>query len=379
MATEPDPVAVRRIAAVRRPWCVTIYSAAEAWQHGNHPTEAAVIQISAVLDQLRIAGAPDTVSAEIRANLEALAAPVTRDGNTQGRSVGVFADEDGAEMFALATSPAPWTGVADRYLIAPLLAAALALTPPIFVLAASENDVRVIDVTTRPSTLVAIPHLPSDLRSTVRLDLTGDRESLAHLRTSEDPKVRLEEYSRAIDRVLTPVLTRAGAVLVIAAAEPLASIYRATSDHAPIASSVIAGNHDHASVDDIARRATGVVDDYRRGLIEAELARFAELPTRGLVLIELEEVARAAREGAVDTLFVDIDRRLPVPGQAFDGITTIDRVDEIVRDALANRSNVVPVRADDLTSDDPVAAVLRYARRNPVDASSVSRAARRRR
>ncbi len=377
MATEPGPAAVRRIAAIRGPWCVTIYGTAEAWQHGNHETETAAIQISAVLDQLRIAGAPDAVMAAIRSNLEAIATPVTHDGGIRGRSVGIFADTASAETFALATAPTPWTGVADRHLIAPLLAASLALTPPFFVLAISENDVRVIDVTTRPAKPVPIPRLPRDLESTIRLDLTGDREALAHLRTSEDPKVRLQEYCRAIDRAVSPVLRRAGAVLVVAAAEPIASIYRATTGYPTIATAVIPGNRDHDSLDHIAQLATTVVDQHRRESVESELARFAELPTRDLVLTELDEIAGAAREGAVGTLFVDVDRRLPVHGQAFDGVTTLDRVDEIVRDAIAHRSVVVPVRADDLRSPDPVAAVLRYPRRRTVDTSTSPGRARR--
>lgn len=181
-------------------------------------------------------------------------------------------------------------------------------------------------------------------------------------RTSEDPKVRLREYARAVDHAVEPVLRRHGAVLVIAAAEPLASIYRSTNSHGLVATSALVGNHDGDRIDELADLAAPIIERHRREVLEARLARFAEMPARGLVLVELDQVADAAREGVIDTLFVDMDRRIPVAAEAFGNITTIDRVDELVRDALSSDATIVPVRPGDLPTPDPVAAVLRYMR-----------------
>jgi hypothetical protein len=96
--------------------------------------------------------------------------------------------------------------------------------------------------------------------------------------------------------------------------------------------------------------------------LEAHLTRFAETPARGLVLADLDNIAEAARDGAIDTLFVDMDRRIPVSGEGLDGLAMIDQVDDIVRHALSTDATIVPVRAGDLPTPDPVAAVLRYVR-----------------
>ncbi|WP_022887443.1 hypothetical protein [Glaciibacter superstes] len=363
MTTRPQQRDVQRIADVRAPWCVTIYGEVDSWLRGNHASEKADAQIRSSMDGLHIGGAPSEILEAIRDHLSRLSAwsPSTSGGiDRRVRSVGIFATENGAEMFVLTTSPTLWVGVADRFLVSPLLEGALALIPPVFALAISETKVRLVDVTALPVEVVEVPGLPQDLASTIALDLTGDRNTLAHLRTSEDPKGRLREYARAIERTVEPVLRRAGAALVIAAAQPLASIYRSMTAYDLVVSSTIVGNHDADSFQELADFAAPIIEHHRREILETQLARLAELPNRDLVLGDLDEIAEAARNGAIDTLFVDTDRRVPVRGEAFEGLTTIDRVDEIIRDALSSDTTVVPVRPGDLPTPDPLAAVLRY-------------------
>lgn len=365
MATRPQHRDVQRIADVRAPWCVTVYGHVDAWLRGNHATEVAEEQIRSAMDGLRRGGAPSEVSETIRDHLDRVSMPpAAHPGRVdwRARSVGIFATENGTEVFTLTSSPAPWVGVADRFLISPLLEGALALIPPVFTLAISENEVRLIDVTAHPIEVIEVPGIPRNLESAIALDVTGDRNTYAHLRTSEDPKGRLREYARAVDRAVEPVLRQAGAVLVIAAAEPIASIYRSMTSHGLVASSAISGNHDGDSINEIADLAAPIIERHRREVLEEHLARFAEMPARGHVLVDLDEIADAAREGAIDTLFVDLNRRIPVPAEAFEGRTTLDRVDELVRHALSSDATIVPVLADDLPTPDPVAAVLRYAR-----------------
>lgn len=365
MATRPQQRDVRRIADVRAPWCVTVYGNVDAWLRGNHATEVAEEQIRSAMDGLRIGGAPAEIAETIRNRLDRVSMPAAdHPGQVdwRARSVGIFATENGAEVFTLTSSPTPWVGVADRFLISPLLEGALALIPPVFTLAISENEVRLIDVTAHPIGVIEVPHIPRDLESTIALDVTGDRNTYAHLRTSEDPKGRLREYVRAVDHAVEPVLRRAGAVLVIAAAEPIASIYRSMTSHGLVASSTISGNHDGDSINKLADLAVPIIERHRREVLEDHLARFAEMPARGHVLVDLDEIAAAAHEGAIDTLFVDLGCRIPVPAEAFEGRTTIDRVDEIVRHSLSSDATIVPVLAGDLPTPDPVAAVLRYVR-----------------
>lgn len=363
MLERPQLRDARRVAEIHAPWCVTVYGTAEDWLHGNQITAGAAAQIRSVRQRLTEAGAPAAVVAAMQARLQAVAEPDAYAGgavDSSAQAVAVFASESGVETFALTTSPTPRVSVADRFLVGPLVAAALDLIPPVFVLALSEREVRLLDVTAHPVAVVPVPGLPRDLESTVALDLTGDRQTLAHLRTSEDPKTRLAEYSRAIDRTVEPVVRGHGGLLIIAAAEPLASIYRATTDYPLVAAGTIVGNHDGVPAHELAALAVPLTEAHRTVEVERQLARFAELPARALVATELSTILDAARAGAIDTLFVDVDRQVAASSDASAGASAADLVDEVVRDALDSDARIVPVRATDLPTQDPVAAVLRF-------------------
>ncbi len=365
MTAHPRLRDVRRFAGIRAPWCVTLYGEAASWLRGNHATGTAQGQLRSVAQALQEADAPPDVIDAIREHLQGLATPHGEPSqiDRHAQSVGIFATEQSAEVFALANAPTPWVGVSDRFLVGPLLEGALERTPCVCVLALSENEVRLIEVTVHPAQVVEVPDLPEDMTSTLALDVTGDRNTLARLRVSDDPKGRLREYARAIDDAVEPVLRGLRAVLVIAATEPLASIYRAMSSHSPVASSTIVGNHDGDSLSEIADLAAPAIEHHRREVLEAQLARFAEMPARGLILTGIDEIAEAASEGAIDMLLVDMDRRIPGPDG--EGANPLDQVDEIVRDAMNSDATIVPVKPSDLPTTDPVAAVLRYARVRP--------------
>jgi hypothetical protein len=366
MLSRPRDRDVRRLSAVRGPWCVTVYGTADDWSRGNHLTPGARAQLHAVVERLQHAGAPEDVVAAIRARLEQHAvAPAEAAGvpDPHMQAVALFATPTDLEAYALTTAPSPWVGTGDRFLIGPLLEGLLGLRPPVVVLALSEAQVRLVDVSARPIAVLDVPGLPQDLADALDLDLTNDRQTLAHRRTAEDAKGRLRQYARAIDRALGPVLRHDEPLLVIAAAEPLAGIFRAVTRYPLVASTGITGNHDGDSPFELAELAGPAIEHYRRSVVEEHLARFAELPARGRVSTELSEIAENARDRTLDTLFVDVDHRVPVAAETSFGPVTIDAVDEIVRAALDGGATIVPVRAVDLPTTDPVAAVLRYARR----------------
>lgn len=367
---------VRRLSEIRAPWCVTVYGTSDDWLRGNHPSPGAEAQIRTVVDQIRDAGAPHEVIEVVRTRLEEFARHATDAPghlDPHARSVGIFANGDSFESFVLTTSPAPWVGAADRFLVGPLLEGVLGLHPPVLVLALSEAEVRLVDVSARPIAVLDVRGLPRNFADALGLDVGNDRQTLAHLRTSEDPKARLYQYARLIDAAIEPVLQGEGALLIIAAAEPLASIFRTATRYPLVADSVIAGNHDGDSPFELADLAVPAIERHRRAEVETQLGRFAESPARGLVVAELHEIAECAREGAIGTLFVDVDRRHPLEAESSFGPTTIDLVDEIVRGAMASDARIIPVRAADLPTTDPVAAVLRYPARAPEHSAQLQR------
>ncbi|WP_167050838.1 hypothetical protein [Salinibacterium sp. ZJ77] len=353
----PSLTDVRRLADARAPWSATIYGDAEAWLRGNHPSELARAQIRAARDALREAGAPEAVADEICVQLEQLTRPSAAHAPIDSRiaTVAIFATAEHTEIIPLTTTPAPWVGVSDRFLIAPLLEGMLALQPVAFVLAASENRIRLIDTNVHPAAAIDVPGLPEDFRSSTNLDLAGDRDALAHLRKTEDPDVRLREYARDIHHAVEPVRRAAQAVVVLAATQPLLSALEATAPAADQIIGHVGGNHDDDTPERVADLADGVVRQYRAGVQQAHVDRLAASPPE-MSVHGLEAVERAVTEGRLDTLFIDTEWRTPTAPAG----PTHDRGDELIRQALATDATIVPLRSDPSEGSGAVAGILRY-------------------
>ena len=350
---------VLRVASVASPWCVSVYSDDDTWLRGNHRNEAAEVQIRLAAHAMNRAGAPAHVIAAVRAQMERAASPSRPEAvsfDHRIRSVGIFATPESCDVFALATLPAPRVHVSNRFVIGPLLDAALALGPRICVLAASENAARLVDVTSYPARLIEVPDLPQDLASTVNLDLTHDRQTLAHRRISEEPKERLRVYAKALLRAVHEPVRHAKAMLAIVAAEPLASLLHAEADPQFAALAPVPGNPDRLSLEDLANLVTPRADAHRERARRLQISRL-ENTDPGLVLADVAQIHAALRNGAVDTLFVDPDPQRAVDD---DRPESADRADELIREALATDATIVPLRAGDPRSTRRVAAILRY-------------------
>jgi hypothetical protein len=89
---------------------------------------------------------------------------------------------------------------------------------------------------------------------------------------------------------------------------------------------------------------------------------------QGRASTDVATVARAANHGAIDTLFADIDVKLPgfvdddtgAIEFAQDDAACYGIVDEIARQVLLSGGRVLAVRAADVPHGGPVAAILRY-------------------
>jgi hypothetical protein len=186
MTARPRRRDVERLAEVRAPWCVTVYGSWDDWMGGPRLETRAGEQVRAVERLLQQTGAPEDVAAALVRRLREL--PAT-DGAADGRtrSIAIFAADGVLEVFALTTAPAAWVGVSDRFLIAPLLEAVLALIPPVFALALSENQVRLIDVTSAPPRVV---HVGGSRTICGRSSISTWRVTATRSRTSRSPRTR---------------------------------------------------------------------------------------------------------------------------------------------------------------------------------------------
>jgi hypothetical protein len=359
-----------RIAGLREPGSVTIYVSTSA--ELNKSDKARIEVKSRLREAVAQLEAASTDAAIIDSITNAVDELLTDSDfwRRQSHSLAIFVNRSTLFTFRVGDMLLGLTGVSDRFLITPLLRART-FSHSAFVLALSQNSVRLIDVSpTLRASEVPVPDLPRDLKSTVALDLTNDRDTLAHLRTSEDPKVRMKEFSQAIDRALQPVLAQSDRPVVLAADEPIASIFRSVSSSPRLVEPAIGGNPEERSADELAAMAAPILDAVHAQELATQVARFEEASSPDLTDSTLEGVAVAATSKTIDTLFVDIDHRIPGYVDELSGVITrsvaedafdYDVVDEIVRRALVSDARVIAVRAGEVPGPGPVAAILRFA------------------
>ena len=375
----PTQDEILELASIREPACVSIYVYAAA---GPDASDTARIEVHTRLrsatELLEAAGTDAHTIESIRAAVESLL--VERDfWRRDTRTLAIFANGTSLVSFHLANTLLGLTEVSDRFAITPVLRATT-FPHSAFVLALSQNAVRLIDVSpASPANEIEVPDLPHDLKTTVALDLTNGRQTLAHLRTSEDPKIRMREFSQAVDRALRPIVADSDRPMILAATEPLASIYRSVSTDARLAKEMITGNPETISALELAASATPILDSAHAAELATQIARFHDRTSRGLADDTLTGVALAAMSKAIDTLFVDIDQRIPGRIDELTGIitrtedenetpenkapaneTTYDVIDEIVRRALSSDARIFAVRGSEVPGNGPVAATLRF-------------------
>ncbi|MEN8600708.1 hypothetical protein [Microbacterium rhizosphaerae] len=308
---------VRRIADVRAPWCVTVYGDADAWLGSDRPSAAAEVQIRLVARALTDAAASERVIGGVRDRLEGAASSLRLAVAPLGhrpRSVGIFVTPEECDVFPLTTDAAPGVTVSDRFDVAPLVDAALSLTSRVFVLAASEDSARLIDVTAHPARSIDLEDPPAPPGIERETESEDERAAPgAHL--SEEAMTRLRVYAEALIRHVAPVVQEAGAMLAIAAAEPLASMLEANvilhsvvpSQILPLAPGLAAA--DELDADQLADLAAPVVKEQTQRAREAERSRLSDTDPL-LTLRDIASMEAGLREGARDTRLIDT----PEPG-----------------------------------------------------------------
>jgi hypothetical protein len=363
-----DPESIEALARVREDACVSLYVPASPQ---GAKADLARIELKDRLrdavHQLEASGSDEqSVAAIVAAVNGLLEDPASWRHQWHGLAVLVSPTRMLAHPLPVAVPSS--AHVSDRFHLTPLIAAAHS-TGMCLVLALAQDSVRIVAVGADGSaTALEVPGLPKDLRSATALDVTGDREAYAHLRTSEDPKLRMLEYSRAIDRALREAAGVPDWPLVIAAAEPLASIYRSASTRSRLLPETIQGNPEALSDHELALAAAPLLDRRRESDLRHHVADFDEQVGSGHTVTDLSDVARAATEGAIRTLFFDGDALIPGRVEADGTIQTgIEPhaggyciVDEVVRRALLTGAMLVPAGAVPVPGGGPVAAILRY-------------------
>ena len=364
----PVPAQVERLLAHRGPSSVSIYVPTDPASPGDAERIEFRNLAAEALRQVREAGSART---EVQA-IDDLITSVVEDGEFwrhQARSLAVFLDPNSLATFRLPNRLLSRVEVGDRFFVKPLLRT-VTFPQVAFVLALAQGSVRMVEVTADAGPWeVKVEDLPRDVASAVRQASIKDRSPSGRIQGTEGEKVRMLQYARQIDQALRPILEGLGVPLILAAAEPMNSIFRSVNSYPDLATTGIAGNPEAISDSDLALRARAVLDE----LYAAQVRRLHELhgslAVEGRALGDVAQVARAATLGAVDTVLVDIDAVLPGVVDEHTGAVTFAQeegaesygvLDEIARRVLRNGGRVLAVRRQDIPGGREVAAILRF-------------------
>jgi hypothetical protein len=364
----PTRSAVERLLAVRDPLCVSLYVPTSPLKQDVRAGQIQLKnQAAEAVAQLEANGTDRGAVSEVRESLDDLVEDEDF-WSEQARTLAVYATADRVWTFRLANRLNASVEVGDRFYVKPLLRA-ISFPHAAFVLALAGGAVRLVEMQADgPAHTVRVPDLPSDAASAARKSSIADRAPSRRIQGSEGQKVRLRQFARKVDRAVRGAIGGLELPLILAATEPMASIYRSVNSYPRLVEEGVPGNPEEMSDEALAAAARAVLDEVHARELVAVRELFEQRLVQDRASADVATVARAATYGAVDTLLADIDEK--VPGRVDEGTgaitsgdddaSTYGVVDEIARRVLLAGGRVLAVRGADLPEDGPVAAILRH-------------------
>ncbi|WP_209426534.1 hypothetical protein [Pararhodobacter sp. SW119] len=289
---------------------------------------------------------------------------------TQANSLAIFVTPDSLRTQRLPNHLTETVQVADRFHLKPLLRA-VSMSQHAFILALAENEVRVIELLgDQPAQEIRVPDLPKDAASVAGTANVNSRSYSGRQGGGEGQKHHLRQYCRQVDAALRGLMSGRSEPLILAATDPLLSIYRSINSYAHLADAAIETSPVRIAPHDLGTEARKIVDQLNAELVADFTGLYSERENEGRATTQVARAARAATFGAVDTLLVDMDSVVPGLIDEETGEITFDTedsavsygvIDEIAGRVLANGGRVLAVRRADIPQEAELAAILRYA------------------
>jgi hypothetical protein len=287
----------------------------------------------------------------------------------QARSLAIFATPDNAKTFRVPNALEPVLVVSDRFHLKPLLRA-VTFPNVAYVLALAEGSVRLVQVfADLPAVAVKVHGMPKSASSAAGRATINDRSPRGRLHGSEGQKVLLRQFARKVDRALRELLSGGNIPLILAATQPLASIYRSVNTYPHLAEATIEVSPGQLTDSQLETRARIVLDGLYRDELAALGTLFANRENQGRATTDVAQAARAATFGAVAILLIDIDEITPGTVDDNDGMVTFSNrpddagygvVDEIASRVMRSGGRVLGVRKEDIPGGKSLAAILRH-------------------
>jgi len=279
--------------------------------------------------------------------------------------------------------------VTDRFHIKPLLPL-LSGDGRFYVLALSQNKVRLLQGTRYNVSKVALEGVPESLAEALRYNDPekrlqfhtstrtpggkGQRPAIFHghgVASADDPKDYISRYFHQVDEGLQDLLRDEQAPLVLAGVDYLHPIYKEANTYPYLVDEGIEGNPEELRAEELHEQAWAIVQPYFQKAQEEAAAQYRQLAGAGSAQAssDLKEVVPAAYHGRVETLFVAVGTH---QWGTFDPDTDVvrlhekaepgdeDLLDFVAVQTLANRGSVYAIEPEKVPDGALLAAVFRY-------------------
>jgi hypothetical protein len=213
--------------------------------------------------------------------------------------------------------------VGERFHLKPLLPL-LSGDGRFYVLALSQNEVRLLQGTQYSVGQVDLEEVPESLAEALKWDdpesqlqwhtgtsaKTNGRAAIFHghgVGELPDKKDQILRYFHQLDAGLSQILAGEQAPLILAAVEYLVPIYRDANTYPHLLEKAIPGNPEESSVQELHRQAWSIVAPGFTQERDNAARRYREMAGGELASADLEQVLGAAYQARVDTLFVALN------------------------------------------------------------------------
>jgi hypothetical protein len=260
--------------------------------------------------------------------VEELLAPVQAiSGNgffwrRQSEGLAVFLSSEVFRLYRLPLDFKELLVVTDRFHTKPLLPI-LSGDGQFYVLALSQNEVRLLQGTRQSINEVDLEGVPKSLAEALQIDVfgkqlrshtgtslgSGDRSAMFHGQGagSEVPKKdNILRYFHLLDKGLREMLRDKQEPLVLAGVDYLFPIYREANSYSNLLDEGVTGNPEGLSAEELHSQAWAIVQPHFQKAQEDAVALYRQSVGTGLTSGNVKEIIQAAYHGRVGTLFVAV-------------------------------------------------------------------------
>jgi len=284
----------------------------------------------------------------------------------QSEGLAVFVSENFFRYYRLPRHCEELVMVGDRFHLKPLIPF-FGEDITFYVLAISQNTIRLIQCSRHTAEDVTPEKLPNNLTDALNLDSVEKRLQL-HT-GSEDTKANILQYFKLVDKALHDLLQNSRAFLIFAGVDYLFPLFKEANTYPFLMDRPVTGNPDEVTDDDLRKWALPIIDDYVTEKTEEAFALFRRNAGTGLSSCDVAVIVRAARDGRVSSLFVPTEHHQWGAFDAETGDVTVhddiiagseDLLDRAALQTLTTGGTVYTVNIKDLPEGTKIAACFRY-------------------